>query len=67
MSDVPAQLRILLQRAAALREQSDAIQRKLAMVFAEIDKLSTGSTTQDQSLGAREHPSDRTPPKTPQK
>jgi uncharacterized coiled-coil DUF342 family protein len=64
MSDVPAQLRLLLQRAAELREHSDDIQRKLAVVFAEINKL---STTQDQGLGPRDHPSDIIPPKTPQK
>jgi hypothetical protein len=40
MSEVPAQIRILLERAAQLRGQSQEIQRKLTEIFAEIAKLS---------------------------
>jgi hypothetical protein len=67
MSDVPAQLRILLRRAAELRAQSDDIQRKLVAIFAEIDTLTTRRANEGRGLGPRDHPSDRTPPKVPQK
>jgi hypothetical protein len=40
MSEARAQLRVLLQRAAQLRAQSDEIQRKIREVLAQIARLS---------------------------
>lgn len=63
MLDTRVQLRVLLQRAAELRVQSDEIQRKLREILAEIAKLGM----RGKGLGPRDHPSDRYPPRTPLK
>jgi hypothetical protein len=39
MSDTPAQIRLLLQRAAELRAEAQEIQRKLMDIFAQLAKL----------------------------